>query len=573
MRSRFTVSDPLKKLVITRGQRYHCGMQKALRVFGGTVLMVAAVAIGFQALRSAEVPGKQIHALQMDANLATSPPGDSTIASAGIMRNGPDIVVTFEAGQGATYRLERKLNITDPLWQSIPGVNDLTAANTGPAQITDPGAVSLGTAFYRVNPTRFPLAVTKTGTGTVTSSPAGINCGASCTASFDTGASVTLQARTVNGSNAFFSGWTGDCASAGSSRDCTVSMTQSRTVGATFSAMTNNVIFASSRTYIGALAIGSVANADSECNTLATAAGINDAAGNGFIAFISSSTSNAFQRLSPTPRGWVRMDGKPVFDSQAAITAGQIWHPINRNEFGQVVTSDGYVATGMNGDGSTAALTCMDWSGAGSFGAFGNVNNGPGAWIQENNFGCNFTLRLYCMGKTKTVALTPAPFAGPAKYLFVSNATVGPNSVTGPAEFDAVCNAEKPAGSGTFKALVASTGSAASSLVSSTTNYMTIQRLFIGTGAEITSASFFASGAGMWEHSNFSFPTPTGPLARVYTGSASPVALGSAQTTCNDWGSTMGNGTYGLYQMGRDRWWGFNVQACNLPAHVHCIEQ
>ena len=406
----------------------------------------------------------------------------------------------------------------------------------------------------------------------MTSSPAGINCGASCTASFDTGASVTLQARTTNGANSFFSGWTGDCASAGSSRDCTVSMTQSRTAGATFSSMTNNVIFASSRTYAGGSAIGSVANADSECNVLATAAGINNATGTGFMAFISSSSSNAFTRLGPTARGWVRMDGKPVFDSQAAMQAGQIWHPINRNEFGEVVTSDYYVATGMNGNGTTAGSTCMDWTaGAGQFGAFGNVNNGPGAWISENNFGCSSTLRLYCMGKTKTAVLTPAPFTGAAKYLFVSSATVAPNNVAGPAEFDAICNAEKPAGSGTFKALLASIDSAASSLVSETTNYMTIQRLLIGTGAEITSASFFANGAGMWQHSDFTFPNPSG-FARVYTGSASPVSLGSAGTTCNDWGSTTGNGTYGFYQI-RDRWWSFNVQTCNMPAHVHCIEQ
>ena len=548
-------------------------MREALRIFAGTVLLVAAVVMGFQVLRSAELPEKQIHSLQMGVNLATSWPRDATLSSAGIMRNGPDIVVTFSAEQGATYRLERKLQITDSLWQSIPGVNDLTAASTGPAQITDPGAVSLGAAFYRVNATKFPLTVTKTGSGvgTVTSSPAGINCGATCTASFDTGASVTLQARTTNGANAFFSGWTGDCASAGSSRDCTVSMTQSRTAGATFSAMTNNVIFASSRTYAGAPPIGSVAHADSECNVLATAAGINNATGTGFIAFISSSTSNAFTRLGPTARGWVRMDGKPVFDSQAAIIAGQIWHPVNRNEFGEVVTSDYYVATGMNGNGTTAGSTCQDWTaGAGQLGAFGNVNNGPGAWISENNFGCNSTLRLYCMGKTKTAVLTPTPFTGTAKYLFVSNATVAPNSVAGPAEFDAICNAEKPVGSGTFKALVATTGIAASSLVSETTNYVTIQRLLIGTGAEITSASFFANGAGMWEHSDFSFPSG---FARVYTGSASPVSLGSAGTTCNDWGSTTGNGTYGLYQLPDSRWWNFNVQTCNLSAHVHCIEQ
>ena len=108
---------------------YPRDMREALRIFAGTVLMVVAVVIGFQALRSAELPEKQIHSLQMGVNLATSWPDDGTLPPAGIMRNGPDIVVTFWAEQGATYRLERKLQITDPLWQSIPGVNDLTAAS------------------------------------------------------------------------------------------------------------------------------------------------------------------------------------------------------------------------------------------------------------------------------------------------------------------------------------------------------------------------------------------------------------------------------------------------------------
>ena len=52
--------------------------------------------------------------------------------------------------RGATYRLKRKLNITDSTWQSIAGVTDLSPGASGPAHITDPGAVSLGKAFYRV---------------------------------------------------------------------------------------------------------------------------------------------------------------------------------------------------------------------------------------------------------------------------------------------------------------------------------------------------------------------------------------------------------------------------------------
>jgi hypothetical protein len=66
-------------------------------------------------------------------------------------RDGSNITLTFNASQGATYRLERSLDLTSPSWQSIPGVNDLTASSDGNAQITDTsGPVSLGKAFYRV---------------------------------------------------------------------------------------------------------------------------------------------------------------------------------------------------------------------------------------------------------------------------------------------------------------------------------------------------------------------------------------------------------------------------------------
>ena len=75
------------------------------------------------------------------------------------------------------------------------------------------------------------LTVTKagSGTGTVTSSPAGINCGATCSAQFGDGAVVTLTASASSGS--IFTGWSGDCSAAGA---CTLTMTAARNVTATF---------------------------------------------------------------------------------------------------------------------------------------------------------------------------------------------------------------------------------------------------------------------------------------------------------------------------------------------------
>jgi endoglucanase len=67
------------------------------------------------------------------------------------------------------------------------------------------------------------------GSGTVASSPSGIACGSTCSASFSGGTSVTLTASPASGST--FAGWSGACTGTGT---CTVSMTAARSVTATF---------------------------------------------------------------------------------------------------------------------------------------------------------------------------------------------------------------------------------------------------------------------------------------------------------------------------------------------------
>ena len=81
-------------------------------------------------------------------------------------------------------------------------------------------------------PTSYTLGVTKSGAGagTVTSSPAGVNCGSTCSATFASGTSVTLSAAASAGST--FAGWSGACT--GTAATCTVSMSAARTVTATF---------------------------------------------------------------------------------------------------------------------------------------------------------------------------------------------------------------------------------------------------------------------------------------------------------------------------------------------------
>ena len=75
------------------------------------------------------------------------------------------------------------------------------------------------------------LTVSKAGggTGTVTSNPAGINCGPTCAHSFEHGTSVTLTA--TAGTGATFTGWSGACSGTGT---CTLTMSEHRSATATF---------------------------------------------------------------------------------------------------------------------------------------------------------------------------------------------------------------------------------------------------------------------------------------------------------------------------------------------------
>lgn len=82
-------------------------------------------------------------------------------------------------------------------------------------------------------PTSFTLSVklAGSGNGTVTSTPAGVDCTASCNASFAPGTEVSLTALPASGSE--FSGWSGTCTGTGA---CNVTMTSDGSVAATFSA-------------------------------------------------------------------------------------------------------------------------------------------------------------------------------------------------------------------------------------------------------------------------------------------------------------------------------------------------
>jgi uncharacterized repeat protein (TIGR02543 family) len=137
-----------------------------------------------------------------------------------------------------------------------------------------------------------------TGTGTIASSPAGINCGSACSASYTSGASVTLTATAASGST--FTGWTGACTGTGA---CTVSMTAARSVTATFNTSGTDTSCANPITFTGQTG---------NFNTI------------GAVCYRTSATLNGW--------GCSNFDGRTVTVGGAVRTCGQL--PVTRSADG-----------------------------------------------------------------------------------------------------------------------------------------------------------------------------------------------------------------------------------------------
>lgn len=88
-------------------------------------------------------------------------------------------------------------------------------------------------------PTQYILTIEKngTGSGTVTSSPSGIDCGTTCSASYNAGITVTLTASAAT--NSTFAGWSGDCSGCNGT-SCDITMDTDKTCTATFNAVESN---------------------------------------------------------------------------------------------------------------------------------------------------------------------------------------------------------------------------------------------------------------------------------------------------------------------------------------------
>jgi Divergent InlB B-repeat domain/Beta-propeller repeat len=158
---------------------------------------------------------------QTSANLSVTIVGTGTVTSSPAGISCPGTCT-------AAFPLNTKVTLTE-----TPGTNFIFSGWSGGCTGTGTCAITLTkdeavTATF--TPTQAKLSVTVVGTGSVASTPAGISCPGTCSASFQTGTKVTLTA--TPGTDFAFAGWTGGGCSG--TAPCVITLTSDQSVTATF---------------------------------------------------------------------------------------------------------------------------------------------------------------------------------------------------------------------------------------------------------------------------------------------------------------------------------------------------
>src|SRR5262249_11024101 len=158
-------------------------------------------------------------------------------------------------------------------------------------------------------------------------------------------------------------------------------------------------------------------------------------------------------RLGTSARGWVRMDGAPFADTQASLLSGTnpiVFVPVFFDETG--VTQTGVVQSGCGWDDTALNFqNCMNVTiGDGSASCSGGIpTGGCEAWIDIAGLSSMSTVPIYCMGKTKSVAVAAVPASG--RKIWITNEAYPVGGASTP---DQVCQMERPAGVTTAQALI-----------------------------------------------------------------------------------------------------------------------
>jgi hypothetical protein len=419
----------------------------------------------------------------------------------------------------------------------------ITATNTGGSS-----TATLSLSVTTLNTLTVTLRSVGGGGGKVTSTPVGIDCGATCQASFSSGATVSLVA-TPKG-NHVFAGWSGDCSGA----TCSLSMAAAHDVTATFGPATN--LFFVTANQFSTATVTSLAAGDLTCNTAAAAAKLPGT----YKAWLSSSTVAAPTRLG-TARGWVMVDGSPFVDTSSDLLNNRFLYTSLVDENG-ARSVNGQVMTGTTFNGTTGA-NCNDFSSTQpdsqmQIGA--NAGTG-GSWTDVGTSLCTNAFSLYCFGVDKAVPVTVPPATARKAFLTAAGWTPG----GGLASADALCAAEASAASlpGTYRAWLETSSAGGLSRFDLTgLPWARPDGVFLTTQiADLT------NGNGWLAHPNQLANGTYAPNSRAFWGNGNNFA---SQSNCKNWTSALAadSGNVSLVDYP-----GGSVFTCNQPnGRLLCLQ-
>jgi hypothetical protein len=327
----------------------------------------------------------------------------------------------------------------------------------------------------------------------------------------------------------------------------------------------NNYVFVTSTITSGN--IGGTAGGDQMCSEAAADAGLPGT----YRAWLSTPASNVRDRLGAA-RGWIRVDGAPVFDSLAAMASEEMFFPLNLDENGQATTY--HVWTGSNDDGTYSGWgACQSWTSADpslwDVGGSGSLQSA--GWSDGTNVtACDVqTTALDCFGIDLNAPLVFTKTSG--RVAFVTRTSWDPS--TGIPQADALCALEAIAANlpGTFLALLATpTASAISRFDLSQANWVRPDGIPVALSPSALASGMMTAAIDVYSDGTYSTDHPN-----VWTGATSPAAIGSPQTTCNNWTESDGGvGNYGRENSasGQSFYNGYDVP-CTTQAPVYCLQQ
>jgi hypothetical protein len=286
-----------------------------------------------------------------------------------------------------------------------------------------------------------------------------------------------------------------------------------------------------------------------------------------FRAWISTTGSNALSRIAGA-RGWVRFDGQPVADLPADIAQGKLFVPIRFDEHGDLVAGNDLVVTATGGNGSPTGGNCANFTSTTGDVFSGTPLGTTEDWTATVTRACGSSGRLYCFQVDRSVPVAPVTAAG--RLAFVSSTPW--DRETGIATADALCGSEATAAglTGTFAAVLATTTASAASRFSAVgPTWVRRDGVPIGaTANDVLLGNLLAPPNVTLSNTYVGSP--------VVTGAASIIGLATDTTSCNDWSTTMGNGSInGSSGTISARWFDDSRYSapCSSDDVVYCFEK